>query len=231
MSTEIFDNKKVTELMSRYIRHPQSRKLRDEIMLRALPLIDAAISRKRLFHLRDDLKQEASLKVLTALLKYNHHKGTAFDFLWTVICNVCVTHGERLSRQHLSISDDETMRESEAVSLYPAQFNPEQGHILNILAGLLKEAFNGNGWRYFRREQHKKASAYIQSAVASGELFSSPSKVYRHLRRMGFRKKQSQFFIEYTLVVLRTKLYEDRNLLQLLRSKQNIQRFATEPLD
>src|SRR4029077_13685024 len=98
--------------MERYVRHPKSQKLKQQILERTYPLIDAAITRKfasnrRMLSLRDDLRQECALKILKGLTKYRAKRGSAFAFIWSTVCNCLKTHGKRMSKGALSIEEDE----------------------------------------------------------------------------------------------------------------------------
>jgi len=215
----IFNNREVTEMMVRYSRHPRSVRLRDQIMDRVYPLIDAAISKKRLFHLRDDLKQECAMKVFQSLPKFSHKRGSAFAFLWTAICNVCITQGKKLSRRSLSIEEDEILREAEAAS--PSKYlSPEHAHLVTVLSGILNEALLSNGLRVFFVDKDKKAIAYLTVCIANGDFFSDKLKVIKQLRRYGLKKKDSLFLCDYVLVTLRTKLYDKKEILNGLASQE-----------
>lgn len=218
--TEIFNNREVTELLVRYSRHPRSTQLRDRIMDRVYPLIDAAISKKRLFHLRDDLRQECAMKVFQNLSKYSEGRGSAFAFLWSTICNTCITQGKKLSRGALSIEEDEILKEAEAAS--PSKYlSPEHSHLVTILNGILNEAFHSNGLRKFLNPKDRKAVSYLVVCIANGDFFSDRVKVLRHLRQKhGLRKKDSTFFCDYVLVTLRTRLYDKKEILNGLATHE-----------
>jgi len=211
----IFDNRKVTELMTHYVKHPR-RKLRDEIMRRTYPLIDAAISRKRMYSNRDDLRQECALKVLTALPKFSYKRGSAFAFLWSVVCNTCITQNQRLTFIDQSIdSDDDIRREAEGT--VPSFDTPERRYILKLLSSFFDKAFS-NGDDPTAKRKQKKAYDYISASIVSGEFFKNRHRVASRLRRFGFSKKESQYFLDLVLVRVREKLLHAREEASSLRT-------------
>ena len=218
MKKPIFSNKEVGALLSRFGRHPHSLMLRNEIMMKVDPLIDAAISKKRLFHLRDDLHQECFLKVVGALHHYNPNRGAPFAFFWTTICNTCITQGKKLSKTNLSLSEEEVKREAEVMST--SHFHsPEKTHILNVLSGVLDDAFRSNGLRSFVDAHDRKAIAYLQQSVRTGDFFHDRPAAVKQIRRFGVRKKDAEFFCDYVLVTLRAKLYSRRDIAKALSTK------------
>jgi|SRR5713101_1866303 len=217
--TPIFNNRRMTNLLEKYSKHPHSRKLRDKIMTGVYPLVDAAISRKRLFRFREDLRQECALKVLMALPKYRRNRGTAFGFLWATICNSCITHGKRLAKSDLSIDSEENARREAEIS-QPAKFlSPDVDFLRKLLAKALGQNRNGSdSLRAFSREKEKIAVSFLTFSALNGDLFSERPKVLRQLKRLGIKKKDHQFFLDYVLVDLRSRFYRLRGLANELAS-------------
>lgn len=212
----IFDDRLVTQMMCKFEKNTHRRGLRDAIMLKIIPLIDAAISRKRLFKNRDDLRQECALKVLLALPKFRGERGTAFAFLWSVICNTCITHGERLTSSDLSLEDDEIKKVAE-FKADPTE-SPFRSFVLTTISDGIVEALGRNGFRFGHTHKGRRIASYITKAIASGELFSNRTSVSRKLRKMGIDKREAQFFIDHVLVMVRVKLYTLKELKDAARS-------------
>lgn len=223
----IFNNREVTAMLVRYSRHPRSMQLRDNIMTKIYPLIDAAISRKRLFRLRDDLRQECALKVFQNLSKFDVSRGTAFAFLWSAICNVCATQGKRLSRPSLSIEEEDVLKEAESAS--PAKYlSPEHAHLVVILHGVLQEAFAANGLRRFVAIRDVNVVRYLTETIVSGDFFSDRRVVMKGLRKYKLKKRDGEFFCDYILVTLRTKLYDKREILNGLAAQETSSHLSQE---
>ena len=207
----IFDNQKVTKLMAEYSRHPKDMKLRDRIIKKTMPLIDAAITRKIKNYknrddLRKDLRQECVVKLLYALPKFDSARGKAFAYLWTTICNTCNTQSQRLTRSDLSMSSDEdVMREAENNGHEVFQ-TPENRHILNVIGDSITQTFDTIDLSDKDRRLHKRACRKIKSFITNGELFYDRDLVVRKLKKLGLGRKEIQFYLDRTLVLVRQKL-------------------------
>jgi DNA-directed RNA polymerase specialized sigma24 family protein len=209
----IFNSEKVGALMSTYRRHKKDTALRDRIINLTLPLIDAAITRKIKSYrnredLRKDLKQECVVKLLYALPKFDPSRGNAFAFLWTMICNTCTTQGQRLSSHNLSLSSDEDIQKEAESNGHSVFETPENRHILNSIADSLDNAFESI--RVPNRRLHRKACRKIREFLVSGELFYNKHYVMRRMKRLGLDRKEIQFYIDRTLVLVRQELLEAR---------------------
>lgn len=210
-----FDNKKMTVLLERYSRNTRDLKLRNKIVRRSLPLIDAVVAKKRYLisqpDLQGDLKQEMALKLIKALPKYQPGRSNAFAFVWTVICNLAISKNERLSKGSLSLSSDENILQEAESQPQKVFQSPENQHILNSISHSLDLAFSSNGFQVPRKKLHKKAIRVIRRSIASGELFYKRVDVLRELRRLGLARRDIQNYIDYTLVVTRKKLLRARD--------------------
>jgi hypothetical protein len=197
--------------MSEYSRHPKNMKLRDRIIRKTMPLIDAAISRKIKNHknredVRKDLRQECVVKLLYALPKFDSSRGNSFAYLWTTICNTCNTQGQRLTRSDLSMSTDEdVMREAENNGHDVFQ-TPENRHILNVIGASITKTFDTIDLSDKDRQLHKRACRKIKGFIINGELFYDRDLVVRKLKKIGLGRKEIQFYLDRTLVLVRQKL-------------------------
>lgn len=221
-----FDNPKMTILLNKYSKNTKNLKLRNKIIRRSLPLIDAVIAKKRyLFStpdLQGDLRQEMALKLIKALPSYRPERGNAFAFIWTVICNVAISKNEWLKKPNLSLSTDEDIlheAESQPQNIFQS---PENQLILNSISKSLAIAFASNGFVVSRKRLHTKAIRVIRRSIASGELFYKRTQVLRELRDLGLNRRDIQGYIDYTLVVTRKKL------LQAKDNAEAIQRSETD---
>lgn len=221
-----FDNAAMTTLLDRYARNVKDLHLRNKIVRRSLPLIDAVIAKKRyLFNqpdLQNDLRQEMALKLIKALPKYQPGRSNAFAFTWTVICNVAISKNEYLSKTNLSLSTDEDIlheAESQPQNIFQS---PENQLILNSISKSLAIAFDSNGFVVSRKRLHTKAIRVIRRSIANGELFYKRTQVLRELRELGLNRRDIQGYIDYTLVVTRKKL------LQAKDNAEAIQRSETD---
>lgn len=209
-----FDNVKMTALLERYSRNTKDLKLRNKIVRRSLPLIDAVIAKKRYLikqpDLQNDLKQEMALKLIKALPKYQPGRSNAFAFIWTVICNLAISKNERLSKGSLSLSTDENILQEAESQPHSVFQSPENQHILNSISHSLDLAFSSNGFQVPRKKLHKKAIRVIRRSIASGELFYKRVDVLRELRKLGLARRDIQSYLDYTLVVTRKKLLKAR---------------------
>lgn len=219
MRKPIFDNKKVTVLLVRYTRHPHSMHLRQSIMKRVYPLIDAAITRKRLFVNRDDLRQECAMKVLRGLKKFQPERGSAFAFMWSTICNCLKTQGKRMSKSNLSLEEEAINREAEISAVSVLQ-GPEYQYLQKVIGEAITKALNSGELREFHKDKDKRALVYIRKAVLSGELFTNKKAVLRGLRKSGVKKKDARFLIDYSIVNVRANLYDRKDLLHELVHKK-----------
>lgn len=217
MGKFVFNNKRMTELLTRYSKSPEDVKLRNRILEKTLPLVEAAISRKRLFHIRGDLVQECSLKIMYALPKYKERRGGAFGFLWTVICNTCLTHAERLSRASLSLdTEPESLKEAEA-TVQP--LDPATAHILKKLSSTMDEAFVAKSLRSMERGKAKRIQLYLRQAISTGELFNNRRNVLVHLKEIGLNGVGSKSLIDRALVMVRSKLYTTKTDLPQMKPR------------
>lgn len=222
MRKPIFDNKKVSHLLERYVRHPHDHDLRQEIMKRMYPLIDAAITRKRMFQMRDDLRQECAMKILKGLRKFDSKRGSAFAFSWSTICNCLKTHGKRMSKGGLSLEEEAIEKEAETASTSVFQ-SPEYQYLQKVVSKAIDKALSSRELREFHREKDKKALVYIRKSVLSGDLFSDKKAVISKLRTLGIkRKRDAHFLVDYVLVNVRANLYDRRELLSDLVHRKTI---------
>jgi DNA-directed RNA polymerase specialized sigma24 family protein len=205
-----FNNARITVLLERYSKNVKNLELRNKIIRRSLPLIDAVVAKKRyqIKHedLQKDLKQEMALKLIKALPAYKPGRSNAFAFIWTVLCNIAISKNEYLSKPSLSLSTDEgAMHEAEAQPQNIFQ-SPENQHILNCIGSSLELAFSSNGFQASRQKLHTKAVKIIRRSIASGELFYKRTQVLRELKALGLNRRDIQSYLDYTLVVTRKKL-------------------------
>jgi len=207
---QIFNNKKVTHLLGLYAKDVSQVGLRDRIVRNSLPLIDAALSKKHIYANRDDIRQECILKMLYGLEKYEPGRGSAFAFLWTLICNTCITQGQRMSSKNLSLSTDETAQREAEVNSNKVFETPENRHILNALADSIQHAFRENGFLVPKHRYHRRVCVKIRESIQNGELFYNRVEVMKSLGRLGLDKKEVQFYLDYTLIMVREKLLEAR---------------------
>lgn len=209
MPKEIFNNPRVTRLMKRFARKPKNIELRDKIIRLALPLVEASLSKQRMFdrRYREDIRQECILKVIQALPKFSPIRGDAFGFLWATICNMSKTVNERLHRPSYSLSSDENVqKEAEQNFKNPFQ-SPENQVILNSVSSELHSALLGNNSSSVPRiRAHRKAARYLRAAVVSGELFLDKPKVVRELKSIGLEKKDIQLYISRSMIITRERL-------------------------
>ena len=208
-----FNNKRVTKLLKKYARNKKNVILRDKIIELALPLIPRSLAKQGMYirpELREDIMQECALKLIQAIPKFDVKRGDAFGFFWATICNMSKSINERLNRPSLSLSTDEDAQrqaESNGRNLFQT---PENQHILNSIVKDLQVALDNNRFRVPKVAMHRKASRLVRHFIASGELFFDKSLVIRKLRDIGLDRKQIQFYVEYSLIVVREKLLEAR---------------------
>lgn len=209
----ILDSKAITVLLKRYVRHKSNYELRNRIVELSIPLIDAAISRMRLFKYRDDIKQECALKVMQAVGKFDIVRGDAFGFLWTVICNTCRTHAERLGRPNLSLSSDENIQREAEINSHALFQTPENQHVITTIQEQLAKALNNpSSFKAAKTGLHRKACRHLKRFISSGELFFDKNAVVRDLKKIGLARKDIAYYYQYSLVVVRS---------QLLKAKEN----------
>jgi DNA-directed RNA polymerase specialized sigma24 family protein len=206
-----FDNTKMTILMERYSKNTKNLELRNKIIRRSLPLIDAVVAKKRYFvkdpEKQKDLKQEMALKLIKALPKYQSGRSNAFAFVWTVLCNIAISKNEWLSKSNsLSLSTDEGALQEAESQLHSVFQSPENQHILNSIGHSLQMAFSSNGFVAPRKKLHGKALSIIRRSIASGELFFKRTQVLRELKHLGLNRRDIQGYLDYTLVVTRKRL-------------------------
>jgi len=216
---QIFNNAEVTKLLERYSRHPHSMKLRARLMIAIIPLIDAAISRKRLFHLRDELRQECALKLLKNMHKFKKGRGSAFAFCWSAICNSIISQGKRLSKPSLSLEEEEIAKEAEVAAPLVFQ-SPEYQYLQKIISIAIDKALFSPELRSFTTDKKHRALSAIRDSVLNGELFSKREHVLKKLRRLRVPRADSQFLIDYVIVSLRAQLYSKKELLYELAARK-----------
>jgi DNA-directed RNA polymerase specialized sigma24 family protein len=213
---QIFNSRKVGKLLEKYVRHPHDRELRAEIMTRAVPLIKAAITRKihpkDLPRLMDDLQQECALKLFRGIRKYKAGRGSAFAFMWTIICNSLKTHGKRMSKGGLSLEEEAIGREAEAVSSNASQ-SPEYLYLQKVVSKTIDKALSSRELRVFHKSRDKEALAYIRKSVLNGDLFSKKSEVLKGLEELGIHRKKARFLADYVIVNVRANLYPSKEAL------------------
>ena len=225
----IFDSRRVSRLLEKLQDHPKSQTIRQDIMQRAYPLIDAAITRKRLFLYKEDLRQECALKLLKALPKYKRGRGSAFAFFWSTIHNCLKTHVKRLSKGGLSIDTEEDILKEVEVSGPSVYQTPEYRYLQKVLSKAIDSALYSRGLRVFNRDKDKKALDYIKQSVLNGDLFAKKGEVLKKLRRFGVRKKNAKFLIDYLTVDIRDKLYSRKDLLDALTHRKTISNIPEIP--
>lgn len=217
----IFNNEKVTRLMKKYSESYSEIEndvvLRNRILKLTYPLIEAAMSRKHIYINRDDIRQECVLKIIQALPQFNAKRGNSFAFLWTTICNTCITHNQRLCRPWLSLSTDEDVQQEAEASTTSPYDSPATRHILTSLASSLHLAFDSRGFEIPRRSDHRKILLDIRQSVQTGELFYNRTVVMRRLKRYGLKSDVMRHYLDYTMVVVRRRL---------LTAKENVSAIA-----
>jgi hypothetical protein len=208
----IFNNQRVTELLKEYIAgKKQNEHLRNKIVRKTMPLIDAAISKKQrmfksMFKNREELRQDCALRVIQAIPKFDGRRGDAFGFFWSLICNHLITQNQKLDAPQYSLSTDEAiLREADNQPANPFLM-PENRHILNTLIGELSLAFSSNGFRIPDRKRHRKACQKLRESIASGDFFQDRTKITRRMRRLGLNRRMVKYYVDYTLVTMRRKL-------------------------
>lgn len=206
-----FDNSAVTKLLARYVAHPRLT-LRNEIVEKTMPLVDAAIAKSRFYPNRQDLRQDCALKLIRAIPHYDPSKSNAFGFFWAVICNHLKERNERLCRSDLSMDTDFGIYR-EVENEYPVTETAERTYFVKLVRDTVSEAFRHNGSRRFSVEKHQRVCQCIEESIATGIFFENRGMVVTRLRRMNLGKEQIQFFIDYVLVSLRSKLYDLRGSL------------------
>ncbi len=239
----IFDNEKVSRLLSEYIKGKRKDEhLRNRILKLTVPLIDAAITRKKLHQQwrdlklenKQDLRQECVLKVLQAIPKYDDKRGKAFAFFWSTICNMCISWNQRSLRtmdNTNSLSSDEETRKEAEVSGKATFQTPENSHILASLAASLQKAFDSNGFKVPKKSLHRKTCRDIRSTIATGEFFYDRHAVLCRLRRggEGLSRKEIQYYIDYTLVILRQRLLKARENSDAMELRKISKHVSAEP--
>lgn len=217
----IFNNPKVTSLLTEYCHHKNNVKLRDRIIDMTLPLINAAISKKHYYRKnRDDLRQECVVKLLYALPKYDPSRGAAFAYLWTTICNTCNTQNQKLTKNDLSLSTDEdVLREAENNGHHVFD-TPENSHILNVVGTSIFKALSSVETQDKSRKLHRRACRKIKGFIVNGELFYNRNRVVRRLRRLGLDRKTAQFYVDRSLVLVRQKLLDAKENVLALSVRQ-----------
>jgi hypothetical protein len=209
----IFDNRKMTILMRRYVRNKKDFKLRDRILTLTLPLVKASLSKQGMYDKRykADIEQECILKVLQAIPKFKPQRGNAFGFMWAVICNMSKSINKRFHRPVSSLSTDESaQKEAEANGKEVFQ-TPENQYVLNLISDAVVEAFDTNGFVAPKKKLHRKACKLIHKTMVAGDFFFNKSSVVRQLKDLGLDKKEIQQYCQYSLVVVRNKLLEARS--------------------
>jgi len=201
-----FNNRKVTELLARYKRRKNVR-LRNRIIELTLPLIEAAISRKRMFRNREDLRQECALRLLQGLDKYRPVYDNAFAFLWSTICNTLSTQSQKMERGGFSIDSDETAKREAERSMSTLD-TPESCHALKMVSIAMEQVLNSNGFDGFHRRP--KVCKYILGTIRSGELFQNRGNVVHRLERFGLKKKNAEYYVDHLLVMVRARLLMSR---------------------
>lgn len=214
---QIFNNIKVTRLLKEYVtQKKKDEKLRDRILLLTVPLVDATIARYGMYRSKEDIRQECILKVLQAIPKFDARRGDAFGFMWATICNMSKSVNKRLHRPVSSLStDEEAQREAEVNGKEVFQ-TPENQFILTQIAADVVKAFNSNGFVVPERALHRKVCKNIQSSMSSGEFFFNKNETMRKLRDLGLEKKDVQFYVQRSLIVVREKLLEARTNVDAL---------------
>jgi DNA-directed RNA polymerase specialized sigma24 family protein len=223
----IFNNEKVSELMSRYRRHKKDVKLRDRIIKLTLPLIDAAISKKGFYHNKEDLKQECVVKLLYALPKYDPTRGKAFAFLWTTICNTCTTQDQRMANHDLSLSSDENIQKEAENNGHSAFETPENRHILNRIGSSLVSSFESI--QIPDQQKHRRACRSIKKFLITGELFYERHRLVRRLKRLGLDRREIQLYIDRTLILVRQRLLKARENSRAITVRQTVSTVSEDP--
>lgn len=214
---QIFDDKVMTKRMAKYssLVHGASTpdsddllQMRNDIMLKILPLVDAAISRKRFFCNRKDLKQECAVKVLANLDKFDPQRGTAFKFLWTTICNTCRTISGRLGKITPSLEEEANRKEAEAK---PSGEAPDRSYISTAIEEAISDALKSNpATSRFRRKKFVSLCKLIQGSVLDGSFFDDRSIVIRRCKARGICSNDAKLLTDFVLVSLRKRLYNLR---------------------
>lgn len=229
-----FDNLLAGKLLKDFRHDKGNLKLRNRIVRMALPLVDAAISKKQsqfpsIVKFRDDIRQECALKVILAIPKYDYKRGDPFGFMWTVISNTCLTHIERLNRKNYSISSDEAIQKEAETSGTNVFQTPDTQHILTTIVKDLNIAMSHSTFRIPMRRLHRKACLRIQEAIFSGELFQNRNLVMSKLRDLGLNKKEILYYCQYSLVVVRAKLLQAKENANAIIHREASPAFSSKP--
>lgn len=202
-----FDNKRVTQLCKEYMKHPKDIEQRNKIMLAIRPLIDAALIKRGVSQeLKDDLRQECSLKVLKNIKNFNPERGSTFAFFWTVICTGIATHKKRWTSTSVSLTPGDDEEGGLEVSGGEVYQTPENQHILNRIGEALTKAFQSSEFSTLVGKKSKKASIIIGKAIQSGEFFEDKQVTMRKLRKLGLKKSDIQYYVSYALINVRKQL-------------------------
>ena len=218
-----FDNKKVTQLLERYIKAPKhNEELRNRIVRKSLPLIEAALHRKHVpSELAEDIRQDCAVKILRNLHKYKKGRGSAFAFLWTVICNHIITQISRRASKNVSLTTSETASgELEVVQKDPLHA-PESRYVLQRIDEALAKAFEVEGFHRQKGRKHRKAVKLLRTSVKDTTLFTQGVKILRKLRHLGLTHEEAKHYVDFTMIKVRHSLLHAREEASGITSGEN----------
>lgn len=207
-----FDNQKVTALLERYIQSPKhNEELRNRIVRKAIPLIDAALHRKHVpTDMAEDIRQDCAVKILRNLDHYKKGRGSAFAFLWTIICNHIVTQIKRRTSKNVSLTNTETSSDELEVVQDDPLHAPENRYLLQRIGKDLEKALNMEEFRRQRGRRHRHAVKLLRSSVKDAKLFTQPAEVARRLRHLGLTREEAKHYMDLALVKVRQSLLHAR---------------------
>lgn len=222
-----FDNARVTELTIQFTRSKKNLKEcicgrkeacslcgRDKILERVLPLVNAALVKRRVpIENYDDVRQECILKLLKNISKFDPSRGKAFAFFWTIICNTINTQNQRWTSTSVSLTATESASSDTEITGAEVFQTPENQYILNRITASVDRAFNQNGFRIPDGKKHKKAFILISKAIQTGEFFFNRSEVMKKLRHLGLQQSEIQHYVSYTLIKVRQNLLDSKKEL------------------
>lgn len=206
-----FNNPKVTILLERYVRDKGNEELRNRIVKKSIPLIDAALHRKHVpTDIAEDIRQDCIVKILRNLHRYKKGRGSAFAFLWTVICNHVLTQISRRASKNISLTGSDTASgELEVVQDDPLHA-PENRFLLQRIANDLEKAFEIEGFHKGKGLKHRKAVKLLRASAKNAVLFTKAADVAKKLRRFGLTKEEVRHYIDFALVKIRHSLLHAR---------------------
>lgn len=196
--------------------------LRNKIVQKALPLIDAALHRKHVpTDMAEDIRQDCAVKILRNLHRYKKGRGSAFAFLWTIICNHVLTQIKRRTSKNVSLTNIETdSGEMEVVQGDPLHA-PENRFLLQRIGEELERAFEIQGFRKQRGRKHRRAVKLLRVSIKNAKLFMQGAEIGKKLRQLGLTREEAKYYIDFALVKVRYSLLHAREEALGLSSGEN----------